>query len=436
MVFQKENKNNNGWVANYDAHNTQLGSALFEITEKAAKVRTILEKKRRNEEICNLISSSNEQTLINNIKKEIARENQASFCKVADLIESKILDFSEQNKKCINVNIERSIEASNETIKISSAEIIEKLLSNIIKSNDLNSLNESLANLLLEQKDNINNSLKELINTINQKESRISQEVCELIRENGEKEKSIYLSQLNIIQRQYELIIRDLRRRIMFLERDIESKQIREKKLCEEIKSMDNNAKEAVLIFGEKDLKINFLSSQINQLKDENKELREEITILLNKKQEITMNYSSKYCLLKNKYLFLGIEFLHETLGKIISSRRKEVFNILKYNSEFNSINSNMNENSAMAYRDSNKYNINTQVRIKINESNLFGLLDVEKRIEEQEKERSLINALLSMINGHNFAQLASFTKIINQKRIEILTKIFTMLKNQKNISP
>ncbi|KAH8584209.1 chromosome assembly [Cryptosporidium sp. chipmunk genotype I] len=433
MIFQKENTDNNSSVSKYDAQTIPFSSALFEITEKAAKVRTLLERKQRNEEICGIISTSSELSLINNIKKEIARENHASFSKIADLIERKILDLSEKNEKCININIKRNIEASNEAIKINSTEIIEKLLSNTAKNSDLNSLYESLVNLFFEHKENIKVSLEELTNTINRKESKISQEVCKFIRENDEKGKSIYLSQLNIIQKQYELIIRDLRRRIMFLERDVESKQIREKNLYEKIKSMDNEAKEAVLVLEEKDLKINFLNLQIKQLKDENKELTDKNTILFNKNQEVTTSYSGKYYLLKNKYLFLGVEFLHGTLEKITSSRRKDIFNILKYNSELISFNSKMSEDLAVTYRGSTKYNFSTRIPIKINENNLFGLLDVEKRIEEQEKEQNLINSLLTMVNGQNYAQLASFTKIISQKRVQIFTRVFSMLKNQKN---
>ncbi|OII72117.1 uncharacterized protein cubi_01450 [Cryptosporidium ubiquitum] len=429
MVFQKENSDTNGWVAGCDPHTISFGSALFEITEKAARVRTLLEKKRRNEEICNLISASSESSLINNIKKEIIKENHVSFSKVADLIEAKLLDLGEKNEKCMSMNIKKSIEASNEAIKKNSTEIIEKVSSSITNNNHINDFSDSLVNLLLEHRNNIKDSLAELISIINQKESRISQEVCKFIVERDEKEKSIYLSQLNIIQKQYELIIRDLRKRNMFLERDIESKQFCEKKLHEQIKSMDNEAKEAVLLLEEKDFKINFLNSQINQLKDENQELRDKNINLLNKNQEITANYSNKYCLLRNKYLFLGIRFLHATLENLISSRRKEAFNILKNNSEFNSFNSKMTENLSKTFRNSAKYDSSTQIPIKVNESNLFNLLDVEKRIKEQEKEQSLVNALLSMISGQNYTQLALFTKIINQKRVEILTKVFSILK-------
>lgn len=430
MIFQKENTNVNTVITNYDANSTHLGSMLFEMTEKAAKVRTLLEKKQRNEEICNLISSSNELSLLNSIKADVIKVNRESFNKFADIIETKILDLNEKNEKCININVDRSIKASNEVIKANSTKIIEEILSNITRNNELNGLNELLNNILLDHRNEIKGALSELINVINQKESRISHDICNLIKEQDKKGMSIYSSQLNIIQRQYELIIRDLRKRNMILEREVEAKQSREKKLYEQIKSMDNEAKEAIFVLEEKDLKINSLNSQIKQLNDENQELRDKNLNLLDKNQEIKLKYSNKYLSLKNKYLSLGIKFLQSTFENLIYKRLKRIFNILRYNSRLNSLDSNISEDASKTFRDSTIYNPSTKTLIKINENNLFDLLDVEKRIKEQEREQCLIDALLSMISGHNYAQLTSFTKIINKKRTDILNEAFSRLRN------
>lgn len=430
MIFQKENTNVNAVITNYDTNSTQLGSMLFEMTEKAAKVRTLLEKKQRNEEICSLISSSNELSLLNNIRADIIKANRESFSRFADVIEAKISGLNEKNEKCINTNFDRTIKASSEEIKTNSTKIVEEILSNITKDNELNGLNELLNNILLEHRNDIKGALTELIDVINQKDSRISHDICELIKEQNKKGMSIYSSQLNIIQRQYELIIRDLRKRNMFLEREVEVKQSREKKLHEQIKSMESEAKEAIFMLEEKDFNINFLNSQIKQLKDENQELRDKNLNLLDKNQEITVKYSNEYLSLKNKYLFLGIKFLQTTFENLISKRRKKIFSVLKYNSRLNSIDSNLPEDANKTFRDSTMYSFSTKTPIKINENNLFDLLDVEKRIKEQEREQCLINALLSMISGQNYSQLASFTKIINQKRTYILSVAFSKLRN------
>ncbi|KAJ1610356.1 hypothetical protein OJ253_1204 [Cryptosporidium canis] len=366
MIFQNENTNLNDTIANYGANSTKLSSMLSEMTEKAAKVRTLLEKKQRNEEICSMISSSNELSILNSIKTDIIRANRETFSKMVDVIEAKILDLKENNEKCMNVHFDRSIQTNIEAIKINSTKTIDEILLSITKNSELNTIDKLLNSILLEHRNDIKGSIAGILDLMNQKENKIFHDISELIKEQNNKGASILSSQLNIIQRQYELIIRDLRRRNTFLERDMEAKQVREKKLYEQIMSMDNEAKEAIIVLEEKDFKINFLNSQIKQLQDENRELRDKNLNLFDRNNEITIEYSNKYISLKNRYLSIGLDILQDVFNNLVSRRRKRIFDVFKYYLGAESSDSKTDEITSIHIDDFTKYNYaTTQILIR-----------------------------------------------------------------------
>ncbi|KAF7459262.1 chromosome assembly protein [Cryptosporidium felis] len=433
MISPRENLNMNRAHSDYHPKSTPICETLSEMTKKAVMVRSLLEKRNRDEILSNILSTSNDKTQLDKIKLEIISSNQDLLRKAVDSIEGKMEDLSNKNKESIILSIDKSIGTNREMIELTSSNVIEEAISKLIGNKENYIDKELLIAMLDEQKKLLKDSSGELKELISESDNKIIREVSKLMGIQKDRENSVYLSQLAIIQKQYELIIRDLRRRNLNMEQELETKISSEHRLSERIKSLDYKINEFALALNEKNSKINHLNLQLKQLREENE-------MILNKNTELTENngslvdgFEKELDITRNKYLSIGygIGQFATKLDDLFFSRCKQAFNRFRSNSEQNNSDREVSEDRRISFELNSGQKI--QKSIKINESNLIELIDVEKRIQEHERERNMVNTLLSMIHGKKYTLLDSFSNILNLKRIQVLGVTFSALKRVLN---
>ncbi|KAH8738893.1 hypothetical protein FG386_000759 [Cryptosporidium ryanae] len=423
MFSQKENLSSNLNKGEFNHTFNPFSKTLNEITEKAEKVRSLLEKRQRDDAIKVLISSSrNELISLNNFKSEIMTENQSSIEKVIGIVEKKLDDYLVKNEALIKLNIDQCVEKSEVVFEQKLESFLERILSPI---NIINTNNEQLCLSLGEQKNDISNHFIELNKSINDKNECINEFLKVEFNKRNEKENSLYLCQLRVIQKQYELIIRDLRKRNTILENDIRSKLINEEELENKVRLMNIKIEELSNLVKKKDIEISTLNSKLNKVQENNINLINDIKKLKMKNEGMINIFREKVELSKRRYISFGkgIYNLEFVVKKIRYKQIETAFIAMKSNPE-----------TLFPIRLADNENSNNKVEYfskLIGESNLYSLIEVEKEIKEQEKEQNMINRLLNVIGEGNFCQLISFINIIGKKKNEMLRIAFLGLKTQ-----
>ncbi|KAH7647334.1 chromosome assembly [Cryptosporidium bovis] len=421
MFSQKENLNSNLNSGKFNNSSVPFSITINELTEKAAKVRSLLERRQRNDAIKELISVSRGELMsINNIKSEIMSEHRESLEKIIGIVEKKVDDYLIKNEAFIKLNIDQCIEKNNEVVNKNLENFLKRVISSI---DSINTSNDKLCLTIEEQKSSVENHFTELNKSIDDKNDYINNIIKIELRNRNEKENGLYLSQLRVIQKQYELIIRDLRKKNAVLENEIESKLIYEKELEENIKLINIKVGELSNLINEKNVEISTLSSKLDKLRDENTNLTEDIRRLKIRNDGMINIFREQIELSKKRYISFGkgIYSLEFVLNNIRYRQIETAFTDIR---DYSNV-----LNSTKPTDQAKSHNKMEPLHRLIDESNLYSLIKVEKEIKEQEKEQNMINRLLDFIGEDNFFQLISFVSIISKKNNEVLRIAFLNLK-------
>ncbi|OII77754.1 hypothetical protein cand_015700 [Cryptosporidium andersoni] len=410
-----------------------LNDKLFELTEQASNVRSLLEKKQIENSISARIAiSNNKDTLVNETKRSFLECTKYVTEEILRSFKTKFDEFKQEIEVINNMNILRSTEANKAILVDISTIIVDQVRSILLEEDTLKILKSKLTDKIEQQSDQFIEQLSEIRNTWN-KEDKLVDTIKNIANQFEEKERHIHVNHIQGIQRQYEAVVRDLRRRCFFLEQSMQEKELCELSLKSEINELSKDLSDTRC---ELELRKDELINCISQ----KRQIQDDLDILYKRYAELEVNSEnliklqlSDFEKQKTRYLRYGvaIDSIQHLFYNISISRmgwcfsKLKIFHTLPDHRSENLINGDVETSGNLEIASSPNF----LSKLK-SEDTLASLLVVEKRIEDEEKEQNLIALLLNMLNGGIYSQITQLSRLFNIRRRRYIKWSFNKLRS------